>query len=181
MLTSRLEVRLPREADRARFVKLFSDDDFMVFSDGALPAESATRRFDEMLRRSDELPFAKQPVVERSSGTVVGYAGVDWFAFEGARRLELGYRLVPSARGKGYATEAGGALLALAAETYRGELYAIIHPSNGASINTAGKLGFTFWKQASVDGQVRNLWGLHLANHRSDLLVSPWIGGPRSP
>jgi len=36
---------------------------------------------------------------------------VNWFDFEEQRRLEYGYRLVPEARGKGYATEAGRALL----------------------------------------------------------------------
>jgi RimJ/RimL family protein N-acetyltransferase len=62
-----------------------------------------------MLARAGELTFAKQPVIERSSGQVVGYAGVDRFVFEGQSRLEFGYRLVPQARGKGYATEAGRA------------------------------------------------------------------------
>ncbi len=110
-----------------------------------------------MLRRGEELPFAKQPIVERSTGVVVGYAGVDWFDFEGKRRLELGYRLVPQARGKGYATEAGSAVLAVAAETCRGELFTIIHPTNVASANTAERLGFAFWKLAPVDGQLRNI------------------------
>ena len=56
----------------------------------------------------EELTFAKQPVIERATGTIVGYAGVNWFDFEGERRLEFGWRLVPEARGKGYATEAAG-------------------------------------------------------------------------
>jgi uncharacterized protein (DUF952 family) len=34
MLTDRLEVRAPIEADRVRFVELFRDPEFMVFSDG---------------------------------------------------------------------------------------------------------------------------------------------------
>ena len=157
MLTPRLEVRLARENDRARLVELFCDEVFMVFSSGALTAEAASRRFDRMLERCEELPFAKQPVVERSSEVVVGYCGADWFDFEGARRLEFGYRLVPDARGKGYATEAGSTLLAAAGETFRGELFAVIHTTNTASINTADKLGFAFWKHAHVDGQLRHI------------------------
>ena len=58
-------------------------------------------RFDEMLERAEDLPFAKQPVIERSSGEIVGYAGVNWFDFESRRRLEFGWRLVPEARGRG--------------------------------------------------------------------------------
>jgi RimJ/RimL family protein N-acetyltransferase len=157
VLTERLEVRLPREDDRARFVELFCDEAFMVFSSGPLAADAAWKRFDHMLQRCEEIPFAKQPVVERASGIVVGYCGVDWLDIEGARCLEFGYRLVPEARGKGYATEASSALLAVAAETFRGELLAVIHSTNTASIRAADKLGFAFWKHARVDGQLRRI------------------------
>jgi RimJ/RimL family protein N-acetyltransferase len=158
MLTARLEVRLPRESDRSRFVQFFCDEEFMVFSSGVLTPDAAHHHFDEMLTRGAEIPFAKQPVIERSTGTIVGYAGVDWFAFEGHRRLEFGYRLVPEARGLGYATEASRAVLAKAGETYRGEIFAIIDPTNCASQNVAAKLGFTFWKQAIVAGYLDNLY-----------------------
>jgi RimJ/RimL family protein N-acetyltransferase len=152
VLTPRLELRLPTEADRQLFVALFGDDEFMVHSSGVLDPDAAHRRFDEMLVRGAELPFAKQPVIERASGTVVGYAGVNWFEFEGQRRLEFGWRLVPSARGRGDATEAGRSVLALATESFRGEILAIIDPVNEPSKNVARKLGFTFWKEAVVDG-----------------------------
>ena len=162
MLTPRLEIRLPRESDRARFVELFCDDDFMTFSSGVLTSDAAHDRFDEMLTRGAELPFAKQPVIERSTRMIVGYAGVDWFDFDGRRRLEFGYRLVPEVRGRGYATEASRAVLANAAETYRGEILAIIDPTNHASRNVARKLGFTFWKQAVVAGYLDNLYRRHI-------------------
>src|SRR5438270_13808970 len=98
----------------------------MVFSDGVCTMESANARFDEMLSNAAELPYAKQPVIERATGSIVGYSGVAWFDFEGRRRLEFGYRLVPEARGRGYATEAGRAVLAQAGESFRGELLAMM-------------------------------------------------------
>ncbi len=152
MLTERLEVRPPTEADRDRFVELFRDPAFMVFSDGVHDLDSAHARFDEMLRTASEVPFGKQPVIVRSTSTIIGYSGVAWFEFEGVRRLEFGYRLVPDARGFGYATEAGRAVLARAAETFRGELLAMVDPINDPSIGVITKLGFTFWKQAEIDG-----------------------------
>jgi len=139
-------------------VELFCDEEFMVFSGGVLGTAAAHDRFDEMLARGAELAFAKQPVIERSTGIIVGYAGVNWFDFEGRRRLEFGYRLIPAARGKGYATEAGQALLARAAETFRGEILAMIDLDNHASQNVARKLDFTFWKQAIVDGYLDNIY-----------------------
>jgi RimJ/RimL family protein N-acetyltransferase len=162
VLTRRLEVRLPVEADRERFVQLFRDERFMVFSAGVLDSDSAHRRFDEMLERAAELPFAKQPVIERRTGSIVGYSGVNSFEFEEQRRLEYGYRLVPEARGKGYATEAGRALLTLAEETFSGEILAMIDPRNVPSQSVARKLGFVFWKQAVVDGFLDNLYRLQV-------------------
>jgi len=158
VLTERLEVRPPREPDRDRFVTLFRDPAFMVFSGGVHDLPSAHARFDEMLRTSSELPFAKQPVIELATGAIVGYSGVAWFDFEGARRLEFGYRLVPDARGRGYATEASRAVVALAAGAFRGELLAMIDPTNTASRNVVAKLDFTLWKSAEVDGDRVNLY-----------------------
>ncbi len=158
MLTDRLELRRAREADRARFVELFCDHDFMVFSDGVCSTQSANARFDEILSNGNGLSYAKQPVIESSTGRIVGYSGVAWFDFEGQRRLEFGYRLVPEARGRGYATEAGRAVLALAAESFRGELLAMIDPTNRPSSNVALKLGFNFWKQATVNGYRDDLY-----------------------
>ena len=158
VLTERLELRAPTEADRERFVALFQDPDFMVFSNGVHEVESAHARFDVMLRTGAELPYAKQPVIELATRQIIGYSGVAWFAFEGVQRLEFGYRLVPEARGKGYATEAGRALIALAAESFRGEMLAMVDPTNIASTNVITKLGFTFWKDAVVDGFRDNLF-----------------------
>ena len=130
----------------------------MVFSGGTHDPESAHARFDEMLRTATDVPFAKQPVIERATRTIVGYSGVAWFEFDGVRRLEFGYRLVPEARGRGYATEAGLEVLALAAMTFRGELLAMIDPTNEASQGVILKLGFTFWKQAEINGYRDNLY-----------------------
>ena len=158
VLTDRLELRPPIERYRARFVGLFQDDDFMVFSGGVCSIEDAHARYDQMLCNAAEVSFAKQPVIESATGTIIGYSGVAWFEFEGQSRLEYGYRLVPEARGYGYATEAGRALLALAGETFHGELLAMVDPTNLPSQNVIAKLGFTFWKQALVDGWLDNLY-----------------------
>jgi RimJ/RimL family protein N-acetyltransferase len=159
--TARLLVRPPRETDRSRFIELFRDERFMVFfPGGALTEERASSRFDHMLAVCETVPFGKQPVIELSSGAVVGYTGVAPFDLEGKTWLEWGYRLVPESRGLGYATEASQALLSKARQTYSGELLAIIAPHNLASQNVCGKLGFTFWKQAPVQGDLLNLYTL---------------------
>jgi RimJ/RimL family protein N-acetyltransferase len=159
--TPRVDIRCPTEPDRTRFVELFCDDAFMAFSGGALSPDQAHARFDRMHARCAELSFAKQPIIERSSGAVIGYTGVDWIEFDGDRWLEWGYRLVPAARGKGYATEASLALLEVARNDYAGEILGIIHPDNRASQNVIRKLGFAYWKRAPVEGDLCNLYRLH--------------------
>jgi RimJ/RimL family protein N-acetyltransferase len=165
MLTARLEIRLPDEEDRERFVELFSDEAFMVFSGGVLDDEGANHRFDGMLERAAEISFAKQPVIERSSGAIIGYSGVDRFEFEEESCLEYGYRLVPEARGRGYATEAGLAVLAAAAaaDTYQGEVLAFIDPSNHPSRNVLRKLGFAFWKNVTWEGGPTDFYRLNIS------------------
>lgn len=150
MLTQRLEIRPAVEVDRARFLEMFSDEAFMVYSGGVPDVVAANARFDRMMERATEFPFAKQPVIERSSGTIFGYSGVDVADFEGERRVEFGYRLMPEARGRGYATEAGLALIELAHQTWNGELLAFIDPRNRPSSSVAKKLGFQYWKHAQV-------------------------------
>jgi RimJ/RimL family protein N-acetyltransferase len=162
VFTDRLKVRLPREGDRSRFVELFCDDDFMVFSAGVLDEHAANRRFDEMLVRAAEMPFAKQPIIERATGTIVGYAGVNTFPFEGEPRLEFGWRLASDARGRGYATEATRVVLELARSTYEGEILAMIDPRNVSSQNVAHKVGFRFWKEAVINGYLDRLYRLRM-------------------
>ena len=162
--SGRLLVRPPRETDRDRFVEFFCNEDFMVFCPAVLTAEEARDRFDHMIAVCQAVPFGKQPVVELSSGLVVGYAGVDYIDFEGKTWLEWGYRLAPEFRGLGYATEASQALLAKAHQAYAGRLLAIIAPENLASQKVCQKIGFTFWKQAPVDRDIQNLYTLDVGD-----------------
>lgn len=162
MLTERLEIRRPIETDRQRFVDLFTDDEFMVFADGVLDEVSAQARFDEMLVRVGEMPYAKQPVIERASGAVLGYVGVNRFEFEGTLELEFGWRLAAVARGKGYATEAAEAVIALIeSSSFVGTVFAMIDPTNEPSQRVAKKLGFEYWKLAEVGGFIDQIHRRH--------------------
>jgi RimJ/RimL family protein N-acetyltransferase len=145
--TDRLTIRRPVEDDRARFVELFADPEFTVFADGPHDVESANARFDHMLVMADAIPYAKQPVIVRASGTIVGYTGAGSVVLDGIDRLEWGWRLVPEARGRGYATEAAGALLAMADRQDDGEILCLIAPENHASRRVATNVGFKWWRR----------------------------------
>jgi RimJ/RimL family protein N-acetyltransferase len=155
------------EADRDRFVTLFSDPGFMVHFVGALSVERAHAFVDHLLEVNRQVPFAKQPVLERDSGAIVGYVGVDWIDLDGTRSFEFGYRLVPEARGRGYATEASRALLELAAAVGAATIYALIDPVNHPSLNTIAKLDFTMERLAVIEGLHRNVYRWTPPNPRS--------------
>ncbi len=82
---------------------------------------------------------------ERSTGRLLGRAGlhhperVEWPG------LEVGWALHPDAWGQGYATEAGTAAIAYAFETLgRDEVFSVIHPANHASQAVATRLGLSW-------------------------------------
>lgn len=168
--TDRVVLRTPTEQDRARFVELFTDEDFTVFSDGVHDTESAHARFDRMLSLIEVIPYAKQPIIEKVSGVIVGYTGVDTAVIDGLDRLEWGWRLVPGARGCGYATEAANALLEVADAHDDGEMLCIIDPENRASRRVADKVGFRWWRQLDWNGD---------PTEPVDLLVRPIGAGGR--
>ncbi len=144
--TDRLTIRRPVEGDRPRFVELFTDDAFTVFG-SRHDLASANARFDRMLALAQAVPYAKQPVIEKASGAIVGYSGVGTVVFDGLDRLEWGWRFVPEARGQGYATEATEALLAVADAHHDGEMLCIIDPTNQPSLRVADKVGFRWWRR----------------------------------
>jgi RimJ/RimL family protein N-acetyltransferase len=163
MRTARLDVRPVVESDRDRFVALFTEADFMVYSAPApLTGGEAHARFDHMLAFARDVPFAKQAIIERSTQCTLGYAGADEFEFRGEKRLEFGYRLVPEGRGLGYATEASLALLDAAGRVWHGELLALIDPDNGASRNVLRKLGFALIENTPFEGGPTEFYGLGL-------------------
>lgn len=167
--TARLTIRAPIERDRARFVELFTCEAFMIFA-GVLDESQANARFDRMLDVVGEVPYGKQPIIDRATGELVGYTGVDSVQFEGAERLEWGWRLVPEARGRGLATEATTALLEVAATHDSGEVLCMIAADNHASRQVADKTGFRWWKRIDWEDDPA---------HPTDLLVrSIGEGGP---
>lgn len=168
--TDRLIIRPPAERDRVRFVELFTDEAFTVFSDGVHGVESANTRFDLMLLLAEAVPYAKQPVIERTSSVIVGYTGVGSVVLDGVDRLEWGWRLIPEARGAGYATEATAALLSVADRVDDGEILCLLDADNHPSRRVADKVGFEWWRRIE--------W-LDDPNDVTDALVRPiGSGGP---
>jgi RimJ/RimL family protein N-acetyltransferase len=83
--------------------------------------------------------FGHRLIIERATGLVVG--GVGLFGPPVSGRVEIGYGVVPSRRGRGYASEAVRALAGFALSDAV-EVFAGVEPSNVASARVLEKAGF---------------------------------------
>lgn len=85
--------------------------------------------------------YGHRQIIERDGGLVVGSIGLFWPPSDGL--LEIGYGIVPSRRGRGYAPEATRALAEFAF-TAPGvhTVYANVELSNPPSIRVLEKAGF---------------------------------------
>ena len=90
-------------------------------------------------------------MVERASGLVVG--GIGFFGPPLGGEAEIGYGIVPSRQGRGYATEAVQAMLAMAwADSRVRIVVAGTDPGNAASQRVLEKAGF---RQISAGDEFR--------------------------
>ncbi|WP_026218376.1 GNAT family N-acetyltransferase [Embleya scabrispora] len=102
-------------------------------------------------------------IIERETGQVVGSIGMMWPPSEGA--LEIGYGVVASRRGRGYATEATRALVAYALtlpEVHT--VYADVESANPASIRVLEKAGL---RRRSGDADIARFDTADANSHRS--------------
>lgn len=100
-------------------------------------------------------------LIEKASGAFMGWAGLKLVKEEinGHKDFyDLGYRLMPQYWGKGYATEAGKALVNYAFETLQiKNVFAFVDAENAASIKVLQKSGLHCESQFEYEGQ-KHLW-----------------------
>lgn len=135
--TSRLRLRPIVERDWPAIFAYMSDPHVTAFLPQGRLDEEASRAF-ALKHSSDE--GEALAVIEKKSGQMIGHMPFHrWFAPE---TFEIGWAFNHAHHGKGYATEAGQALLAHAFETLKAHrVIATCQPENIASWRVAEKLG----------------------------------------
>lgn len=104
------------------------------------------------IRAEREQPGPGILAVERKgAGDVIGYCGLVFPGDGSADEPELVYELLRAAHGCGYATEAGGAVVAWVSEARYGRLWATVRDWNLASRRVLEKLGFRETGQVERD------------------------------
>jgi RimJ/RimL family protein N-acetyltransferase len=91
-------------------------------------------------RHWERFGFGPWAVTERGSGDYLGRVGLRWSEIGDKAGIEVLWSIDPERHGEGFAGEAAAAALDLAAELELEEVWAMILPSNIASLRVAGKI-----------------------------------------
>lgn len=145
------------------------DDFYRLYKD-----EEITRYMEPLFeKREEEIEYTKSyikniyefygfgmwTIVEKTSGNVIGRAGVSYR--EGYELPELGFMIGKEFWRQGYAYEVCRAILDYMYENYEMEqIYIFIEPQNSPSIHLAKKLGAGFYKEkcmGNCDGYIMKL------------------------
>jgi RimJ/RimL family protein N-acetyltransferase len=144
--SARLALRRFEESDRDALAAMNTDPRVMEFLLPALSRSASDAQYDRIVQHWDELGWGIWALEERASSRFVGFAGLYRTGFEAPFTpcVELAWRLVPDAWGKGYASEAARAACAWAfGELGFREVVSFTVPANLRSRRVMERLGMT--------------------------------------
>jgi RimJ/RimL family protein N-acetyltransferase len=159
--TERLLVRHFTHDDLDVFADLCADPEVMrSMGDGTtLPRETVAHWIDVCQTKYATRGYGTSAVIEKASGDFIGYCGV-------VRAPDLDfdeviYAFVPSAWGKGYATEVAEAMIKYVfGVSALDTIYATIAPENKPSQNVADKLGMHFEREWDDNGDIALVYAI---------------------
>lgn len=131
-----------------------------LYSDPPSP-QAMRERFDAGLnmRLSEDGDFLRCAVVRREDGVVVGQVSLQ-LANKAALQAEVGYIFNPAYAGKGYATEATGAIITLGFEKFGfHRIFARLDAKNAGSIGVVERLGLRREAHLIQNDRFNGIWG----------------------
>ncbi|MGW1316065.1 GNAT family N-acetyltransferase [Streptomyces sp. NPDC002426] len=134
--TERLILRPWAESDAAEFCELLAER-----GDGKPTVEHIRGAITKLLAATGTTGIALLPVQRREEGDFIGYCGLI-IGRSTLEEPEIAYELFQHAHGRGYATEAAGAVLDAAVATGRKRLWSTVGTWNTPSLRVLEKLGF---------------------------------------
>jgi RimJ/RimL family protein N-acetyltransferase len=146
LVTERLVLRRPRDADLESFALLCADPEVMRYIGTGRPLDRGTaeRSFAIIQAHWGRHGSGLRSAISRDDGEYLGFVGlavVPGRSIAGGE-TEIGWRLRRAAWGRGYATEGAVAVRDQAlGELGIGSLVSLIQPGNEASARVAEKLG----------------------------------------
>ncbi|WP_190134199.1 GNAT family N-acetyltransferase [Streptomyces longispororuber] len=134
--TARLALRPWAESDAADFCALLAER-----GKGTPAVEHIRTSIAELLAATATTGIALLPIQRRDEGDFIGYCGLI-IGRSTVEEPEIAYELFQHAHGRGYATEAAGAVLDAAVATGRKRLWSTVGAWNTPSLRVLEKLEF---------------------------------------
>jgi len=149
--TERLIVRHYTEGDADDFFLLNADPDVMRYIRPVKSREEIDRFLTEVIEYSKNEPaYGRMAASEKQSGTFIGSFAI--IPLEGTIHMQLGYSLLPSFWGKGYATElTKTGLKYIFTQTRLEEIFGVTESGNINSQRVLLKSGFV-WHSSVMEG-----------------------------
>lgn len=159
--TGRLRLRPFRESDFESYAGMCADPEVMRYLTGVpLSRMDAWRHLAIVVGHWHLRGYGMWAVEEKETGSFVGRIG--FYNPDGWPGFELGWTIVRSRWGRGYATEGARAALAHAFTAMdRDHVISVILPENRASIRVAEHLGETLERRVEVIGKECLVYGIH--------------------
>jgi aminoglycoside 6'-N-acetyltransferase len=167
--TERLHLRRSRPEDAEAISRYRSHPDVHIHQgwDRTDP-EGIRAEIEEMLTRAPGEPggWVQYTVLERATGVLVGDVGMAP-ADDEPGVIKIGYTIAPEHQGRGYATEAAGALVDLALDGLGADVVrAYADADNAPSIRVMQKLGLRFIERFEGDDEDGHWVGVRYERRR---------------
>lgn len=163
--TPRLSLRLSAPADLEDFLALDTDPAVARFIWGFPPdPEERRAELEQRLRPDHPRPGGSWTVVDRATSDFLGWCGL--MPLEETGLIEIGYRYLPKAWGRGIATEAAARVLDHGFRAFEFDpIVAVSHLENLASQRVLQKIGLERRADAVHYGQTVAVFSLSRADY----------------
>lgn len=154
--TARLKFRHVKDQDFTPWMSLFEAENaarFVGLGHLETPEECCKAWFEKGKARYSNDLGGMNALVEKTSNSLIGQAGLLIQEVDGSTVMEIGYSMLPQYWNKGYATEAAIKCRDFAfGQNYAEELISIIHTENEGSMKVARNNGMKLWKNTEYKG-----------------------------
>ena len=144
--TERLFIRPFVLSDAASYLPLVSDPQVIRYTaDKPLKSAEEAASFLQAypLRDYALFGYGRMACIEKATGDLIGFTGLKYL--EDMDETDIGYRFVPSAWGKGYATESAAAVMERQPALLGLErVIGLVEPQNSGSVRVLTKLGMAY-------------------------------------
>ncbi|HKW89735.1 MAG TPA: GNAT family N-acetyltransferase [Candidatus Acidoferrales bacterium] len=151
--TGRLILRRMTADDAEALFAVLGDPISMKYYPAAFSRDEVRRWIERWIASYEENGYGLYAIVLKSTGEVIGDCGHARQDVDGETEIEIGYHVLRSLQGRGYATEAARACAEYGFKKLGAKrLVSLIRPENAPSRRVAEKVGMRVWKEIARKG-----------------------------